>query len=246
MNNFERWQPYIEQYAKGTWRAPIFRDIILEEIRCFKQKGMSPVVLDIGCGKGFDDDQSLQNSIAEASGKYIGIEPDVQMPIAEHFSETHRTIFEEAPLAPDSVDIAFSVMVLEHISDPQLFWSKLHTILSDGGVFWGFTVDSRHPFVFFSLLMDKLGIKDRYLNRLRGSKGEERYENYKVYYRTNSPKAVRSFTANFSKVEILPFKCTEKFNFYLPKNLLWLGPFYSRLSKMLGLPQSIMIMRIEK
>ena len=152
------WRPFLERYAEGSWRAPIFRDLVLEEARALHESGVSPVMLDIGCGKGFDDDPELQRSLALASGSYLGVEPDPDIPLADLFSRAWRCPFEEADVAPESVHIAFAVMVLEHIENPRIFWNCLHAALKPGGVFWGFTVDARHPFVFASRWMQRLGL----------------------------------------------------------------------------------------
>jgi len=45
------------------------------------------------------------------------------------------------------IDIAFACMVQEHLTTPQLFFDRLCDCLKPGGIFWGFTVDARHPFV---------------------------------------------------------------------------------------------------
>ena len=71
-------------------------------------------------------------------------------------------------------------MVLEHLADPRTFFEKVHTVLRPQGVFWGFTVDARHPFVTASVVSEKLHVKDLYLNIMFGKRGEGRYENYGV------------------------------------------------------------------
>jgi hypothetical protein len=56
-------QEYQERFQTGEWRGYIFRDLILSEI----QRYASPTVLDIGCGRGFDDSQELQRELAGVS-----------------------------------------------------------------------------------------------------------------------------------------------------------------------------------
>ena len=241
-----RWRPFVERYAKGSWRAPIFRDMLLEEARAFKERGSAPVMLDIGCGRGFDDDPGLQQSLALAAGSYLGVEPDPDIALKELFSRVWRSPLEEADIAPESVDIAFAVMVLEHIARPRLFWDRLRDILKPGGVFWGFTVDARHPFVLVSRCMERLRLKERYLSKLRGGTSEERYENYPVFYRTNTPAAVRSFTRGFTEVYFPPLKRVERFDYYLPGPLRPLASLYSRCGAALNLPSSILAVRVEK
>jgi SAM-dependent methyltransferase len=63
--NAECWETYHARYRAGAWRAPIFRDMVLSDIR---SAGSGACVLDIGCGRGFDGDSRLQRSLAEAAG----------------------------------------------------------------------------------------------------------------------------------------------------------------------------------
>jgi SAM-dependent methyltransferase len=240
------WSAYTRRYASGEWRAPIFRDLILADARAMANPRGELTFLDIGCGGGFDGDVALQRSLAEAATRYIGIEPDPEIELSDVFTTTHRCLFEDAPIEDGSVDIAFAVMVLEHIGDPQAFWSKLHRILRKGGCFWGLTVDARHWFVLMSTLMEKLRIKDAYLDNLHGRRGEERYENYRVFYRANTPRQIARFTSNFSASTVLNFQRVGQLDFYIPGRLRWLGRLMDSLAIGAGLPGAVMAVRVEK
>jgi hypothetical protein len=71
-----------------------------------------------GCGHGFDGDEALQRSIAQAAGAYLGIEPDESVMLGPYVTESHRCFFEDAPVQDGSIDVAFAVIVLEHLADP--------------------------------------------------------------------------------------------------------------------------------
>jgi len=195
------WSRYLDRYRGGEWRAPIFRDMIRDDAR---RLGRGLTWLDIGCGKGLDDDLALQKSLAAEAGRYIGIEPDRAILIGPHVTDVHRCVFEEAPLAAGSVDVAFSSFVLEHVPEPGRFFEKLHEVLVEGGVFWGLTVDSRHYFCLLSRLIERLRLKDWYLRCLRRSWGEG-YGNYPTYYRANSPGRIRKQTGRFRRVDFIRF-----------------------------------------
>ncbi len=139
------------RFRCGEWRATVFQDLVLADIR----RSVSPTVIDIGCGSGFDDSRDLQIALAQSAGRYIGIEPDPGVALSNIFAETHRCLFEEAPLQAESVDVAFCVMVLEHLEHPQAFWDKVHAVLRPGGVFWGFSLDARFYFPRLSRLLGK-------------------------------------------------------------------------------------------
>jgi len=207
------WTPYVERYRAGEWRDSIFRDMVLADVA---RAGERPTVLDIGCGKGLDGNVPLQRSVAEASGRFVGVEPDPEIPLGDHFTETHRSLFEDAPVAPGSVQVAYSVMVLEHIPAPEAFWAKLYDVLAAGGVFWGLTVDARHPFCRASLLAERLRVKDLYLRLLSGRRGVDRYENYETFYRSNTPDDVSRLARRFAPASFINFSRVGQWSPYFP------------------------------
>lgn len=205
-----------------------------------------PRVLDIGCGQGFDDDLRLQRSIAAAAGTYVGIEPDLEVPLAPYFNETHRCPFEDAPLNPNSIHVAFAVMVLEHLADPARFWSRVHEVLAAGGVFLGFTMDARHWFCTASALAARLRLKDRYLDLLLGRRREGRYANYPVHYRTNTPDQVRHYASAFSSCEVVSFSKVGECDYYLPRVLRPAGRAIDRRAIRRGKPGSVLVVHAVK
>jgi len=240
----DEWAPYLERYRAGEWRDRIFRDMILADARRVKPK---PKILDIGCGDGFDGSVPLQRSIAEVAGSYIGIEPDPRIPLGDYFTETHRCFFEQAPLAAGSVDLAYAVMVLEHLPRPQAFWDKLHDILADGGVFWGLTVDARHLFARLSLWADWLRVKDFYLDHVLGRDlGAGRYKNYPTYYKTNTPRRIAQLAQPFRSCECINFSRVGQWSPYLPG---WLRAMANRIDRRAirgGRPGTLLIVRAVK
>lgn len=242
----EEWAPFLERYRQGEWRAPVFRDLVLHDAGKLRRERDGIAVLDIGCGGGFDNDPRLQREIASVAESYVGVEPDEEIELEEIFSEVHRSFFEDAELAEESIDLAFTVMVLEHIEHPELFWKKLHAVLRPGGVFWGFTMDSRHAFVYASSLFEKLHIKDAYLNLLHGKRGERRYENYGVFYRSNNPRQIEKQTAFFSDTLVLNFSRVGQLDFYFPRSLRWAGRAFDRFAIGLNLPGSLLAVRVVK
>ena len=240
------WDIYIKRYIKGEWRSPIFRDMILADAKKLSrdQKGLH--LLDIGCGNGFDNDVMHQCAFAKVAEQYIGVEPDQNIDIDGIFSRTYRCCFEDAILNYNSIDLAFAFMVLEHLENPSIFWAKLHKILRHGGVFWGFTVDVRHWFALVSIMADKLHIKETYLNRIHGKRGEERYETYGTFYRSNTPKQIKSMTQMFSSVTILNFYRCGQTDYYIPEQLRWLSRAFDRFAIKMGWPGSLMAVRVVK
>jgi SAM-dependent methyltransferase len=238
------WAPYIARYRSGEWRDRIFHDLILADAG---RLGPEPVILDIGCGEGLDGDVPLQRSVAAAAGRFIGIEPDPAVTLGDHFTETHRCRFEDAPLAAGSIDVAYAVMVLEHLPRPQAFWDKLLEVLADGGVFWGFTVDARHPFARLSLWADRLGIKDLYLDLVLGRTTESgRYRNYPTYYRTNAPAQIGRLTRAFGSCELINFSRVGQWGPSLPAPLRGLADAHDRRSIRRRRPGTLLAIRAVK
>jgi SAM-dependent methyltransferase len=238
-----RWAPYILRYRDGEWRDRIFRDMVAEDVR---NMGDAPTILDIGCGRGLDGSLPLQRSLAEQAGHYIGVEPDPEVPLADHFREIHRTVFEEAPIEANSVHLAFAVMVLEHLPSPRPFWEKLRATLRQGGVFWAMTVDGRHPFARSSRWADRMHIKSRYLNLIYGKRGVQRYEDYPVYYRSNTPEQIRRHAVGFKSVELINFSRVGQWSPYLPLRLRPLADLWDHRSIRRGRPGTLLMIRAEK
>jgi SAM-dependent methyltransferase len=237
----DRWASYRARYSSGEWRSPLFRDMILDDVH---RSGTRPTILDIGCGDGLDGEITLQRTIAQAAGRFIGIEPDRKVILGDHFSETHRCLFEDAPIPPGSVDLAYAIMVLEHLPSPQLFWDKLHEVLADGGVFWGLTVDARHLFSRLSLWSGRLRIKNSYLDFMLGrTEQDARYKNYPTYYRSNTPPEIARLASAFRSCECVNFSRVGQWSPYLPKPIRRFADELDRRSIRNGRPGTLMIVR---
>ncbi|MGF1581258.1 MAG: class I SAM-dependent methyltransferase [Gemmataceae bacterium] len=239
-NVFER---ALQQYQEGVWRDRILHDLILEDARTFDQE---PTFLDIGCGKGFDTDIPLQESLATFSGQYIGVEPDVEVTPGRHVTKLHRCLFEDTDLPANSVHVAFSVMVLEHVLQPEPFWSKLHKVLVDGGIFWAMTVDARHWFGKISMWMETLQCKDWYLSRIMGERGNGRYENYPTHYRCNTPEDVKRYARQFSSIQCRSFSRPGQLDKVLPRFLRTLYHPWENSEINRGKPGTLLLIRAVK
>jgi SAM-dependent methyltransferase len=235
--------PYLERYRAGEWRDRIFRDMILDDVQ---PAGKRLTFLDIGCGRGFDGDVPLQQSIAAIAGTFIGVEPDALVQPGAYFTQVHTCLFEDAPLAPASIDVAYAIMVLEHLAEPQRFWDKLHDVLAADGVFWGLTVDSRHWFCPFSRWFERLRVKDIYLRFLLGRRGEQRYENYPAFYRSNSPEQVAPLVRRFRGCEFHNFSRIGQCNSYFPQPLRPFVSAWDRRAMRDNRPGTLLAVRVQK
>lgn len=137
-------------------------------------------------------------------------------------------------------------MVLEHVDDPNAHFAKIREILKPGGVYWGFTVDSRHWFAWLSSAFERLRLKELYLRRLHGQRAEDRYANFPTRYRCNSPVTIRRFTSGFSSLQTLSLHKPGQLDFYLPRALQGISHLVDRASMYLRLPGSVLVVRLVK
>ena len=234
---------YSQRYTSGEWRTAIFFDLIKNDLEVVRPR---PHLLDIGCGSGFDEDFKFQLKLAQLGGRMVGVEPASEVPVGQHFDEVHRCLFEDAPIEPNSIDLAWAVMVLEHINDPTAFFDKLHTVLREGGVFWGFTVDSRHYFAKLSALMRKLRLENFYLKYLHAHLADPEYRHYPAFYRCNCPADVERSAASFRDMRFLNFNKPGQVNSYLPKALRPVFTMYDRWLIRRGKPGALFAIRIAR
>jgi len=212
------WSARLARLRTNEWRTPIFFEIVSQEIKT-RSGAKRPTVLDIGCGLGFDCEVRYQQALSTQAGKFIGIEPDRAIDPPKFFSQVYHTTLEQAPIAPGSVDVAYAVMVLEHVADPAAFWTRLHEILAPGGVFVAFSVNGAHWFAPIARVMSIVKLKTKYLNLLQGKRGTERYEDYPVYYRTNTVRQIRRHARQFRTVRTDLFGAIGNVASYAPRPL---------------------------
>ncbi len=98
-------------------------------------------VLDVGCGRGeYQDDTSAYRRglrILKRDGlKVIGIDVD-DAASANPYLDEFRLIedLDTWPVEDESVDVVVSDYVLEHVANPDRFFSELTRVLKPGGIF---------------------------------------------------------------------------------------------------------------
>jgi SAM-dependent methyltransferase len=237
------WQSYIDRWRGEEWRTSIFVDMILRDAAV---RSHELTFLDIGCGRGFDDDPVAQKQLAGHCARYIGIEPDNSIAVGDDFDEVQHCLLEESSIAAESIDIAWAVMVLEHVEDPAAFWRKIYEVLRPGGVFWAFTVDNRHPLPWIVRATDVLGVKDWYLRRLRRCGSGDDYEHYPTHYHSNSPSQITPSVQMFRRCDFVNFARVGQLDGYLPGVMRPAGRLLDRAQIAVGWPGVLLAIRCEK
>ena len=118
-------------------------------------------------------------------------------------------------------------------------------MLKDGGVFWGFTVDARNFFAIASRSIERMGLKDRYLERL-DRKGAGRYRNYPTCYLANKPRAIRRMATGFRRCEARSFHRVGQLDRVVPPSLRPAVRLWDRLTIAAGMPGANLVVRLEK
>jgi SAM-dependent methyltransferase len=227
----------LKLYRQGRWRAPLFCDLVLADVKKYCGEAR---VLDVGCGGGFDGSDALQYNISLESRFYCGVEPDKNIDQSRCFHDFYGCGLEEAPITEASFDVAYSAFVLEHLNEPQIFWDKLHCVLSPGGVFWGFTMDRRHYFSWASMLLQFVRLKNTWLRIVQGN---QHYENYPTFYRCNSPQALYKCGRKFTKIDCWTWNRAGQLDAYIPLPLRPVSRFIDRVEMSLNLPGSLLLVR---
>ncbi len=160
-------------------------------------------------------------------------------------TRVHACLLEEAPIEPGTIDVAFSVFVLEHIEHPAPFFAAVHRALKPGGVFWSFTIDARNAYAKLSTVLQRVALKDRYLDLMFGRR-EERHRNYPTHYTANTPEAVRDLAAAFSSVEAISLHSVGIIDGVLPRPVRPLWHVIDRATIRKGWPGANLVVRLVK
>lgn len=224
---------------------PVFTSLILNELRQLD----APMVLDIGCGKGIGGYMEYTRMVANHSGQLWGLEPDESISDqAGLFTQYHPCLLEEAPLPDNTFDIAYAVFVLEHVRDPEHFFSTIYRLLKPGGSFLAITPNASALFGRTSRILNRLKIDELVLRLLKGKEVVESYH-YPLASRCNSPKQLRDVArrAELLEPEMLYFQFAGTEG-YFPGPFLLCYKLLMANRKLFNKPSSLdsMICRITK
>ncbi len=87
-------------------------------------------VLDLGCGEG-----RIMAALSATGARPIGLEVSVSLTVdARVYGPTLVARLPRIPLADDSVDAAFTALVVEHIADHDTFFAETARVVRPGGV----------------------------------------------------------------------------------------------------------------
>ncbi|HEV3384389.1 MAG TPA: methyltransferase domain-containing protein [Gemmata sp.] len=142
-------------------------------------------ILDLGCGKNADLAR-YRTRTREVWGSDYQSHPELRHPRWFVKLRKDGTI----PFPDAHFDTVVTVMVLEHIVDPQLFLQEVSRVLRPGGRFIGHSISGRHYVTFISRLFGLLPhwLNQRMIRKLYNRRVEDTFP---AYYRMNSEGVVR-------------------------------------------------------
>lgn len=169
-------------------------------------------LLDLGCGINADLAR-YRTSSREVWGADFEAHPELQHP------QWFRRLSPEGAIPfPDAYfDAVASVMVLEHVADPDRFLGEVRRVLRPGGHFVGHTINGLHYVAWIRRLVGLLPHRwnQALVHRLYGRAG---VDTFPTHYRLNNPWQLRR-AARRSRLEpakLRSYTSTGYFQFWRP------------------------------
>ena len=154
-------------------------------------------VLDVGCGRGGygEDEVPLRRNLRVLRGKVakvIGLDVDEAARGNPFLDEFHLIRGNGWPLGANSVDVIVCDNVMEHVPDPEAFFSEIHRVLKDDGLVCIRTSNRwSYPFVAARL------IPNRFHSRVTSvvQDGRRAEDVFPTLYKCNSVSRLRALMA---------------------------------------------------
>ncbi len=182
----------VYSFGKTSDRRNLFVAMLIDQIQ---RQPPQPTVLDIGCGNGLGVGErkfEFIRKIKQHCGRLWGIEPDPTVVHQEGlFDRVETAMLEQSQLPDDSVDLAFSHYVMEHVEHPAAFFERLARLLKPGGVYFFITPNGNSYFVKIARLLHRMRFDEWLLYRLKSKAHVEDYH-YPVCYLCNVPSQIES------------------------------------------------------
>jgi len=228
----------IYSFGQTSDRRELFSNIVAGEVA----RRTNPVVLDIGCGSGMgvgERKQEFVHRIRKHCSHLVGIEPDESVQRIENLhDEIHHCLFEDTPLEENSIDVAYSHFVMEHVEDPDRFMEKLNFVLKPGGVYLFITPNGKSYFVLMTKFFSRLKIVDWLLPKLKGYDSVADYH-YPVFYKFNHEKEIVHYGEIYGFDSEIAYYERHGAKSYFPSPFGWMVSFFNWKRKIFKNPKCL-------
>lgn len=161
----------------------------------------SSVMLDIGCGRAGnrnEDSVAIRRDLCNHRGscaKLIGIDPDPNAANTDMVDEFRKLDdLNHWPVESESIDLAMADFVLEHVENPESFFSECNRVIKPGGLLCMRTPNFASYFGIISWM-----IPNRYHKKVATSlqPGREAVDVFPTVYRCNTRGKIRSMLRRY-------------------------------------------------
>ena len=162
-------------------------------------------VLDVGCGRGAYkvDPVTARRNLRIIKGKVkkvIGIDVDSFAGTNPYIDEFIQIYDNGWDVVKNSIDLIICDSVLEHIAEPDLFYSEVFRVLRNGGYLCIRTANSWNYITFFSKFIPNKH-HSRVLKRVQDHRSEE--DVFPTHYRCNTITKLRSLLNNYGNDHVV-------------------------------------------
>lgn len=214
---------------QNNWDNDIFRNLVERVIE------RDSVLLDAGAGRGALPQMNFKGKVA----KTVGVDPSKEVLNNPFLDEAHVGFCDSMPfLASDSIDIAVSNNVLEHVENPEPFLKEIRRVLRPGGKYIVKTPNVYHYMPTISRFTPHWF--HTFYNGLRGTAKEDLFP---TRYKINSSSALHKYAekVGFKVVDLTMVEGRPEYlRIFSPFYLI--GLLYERLVNGLGLTQFRIVM----
>lgn len=186
------------------------------------QADQTPILLDIGCGRG----GVLEQLAGTTAHRPVGVDPDFESVFDHRLPDLRRAVAlaDAIPLEPESVDVAISAWVFEHLPDPLRTFREVSRVLRPGGAFIFLAPNKNSPAALLNRVLHPL--QEVLVPRLYG---RAEADTFPVVYRANTHNQIAKL-AQSSGLRVAAFHYIEDPTYFaFNEPLFWLSRQVTRL-----------------
>jgi len=185
-------------------------------------------ILDVGAGRG----RILEMNFKGMATRVVGIDPDPRVKDNPLLDEGFEGLADNMPFFDnDTFDLIFCDNVLEHVEDPDRFYSEIARVLKPNGCFI-----SKTPNKFYYVSLIAAITPESFHKFVNAKRGRNESDTFPTFYRANTAKAQRKW-AHKNGLKIIEIDSIEGRPEYLRIFFMTylLGIFFERIVNLLRL-----------